>query len=508
MLELSSADLELLKSKGISVEQIENQIANFKIGFPFAKIDRPATHSDGIIVLDENGYKNGIEFYNKHSQEMQILKFVPASGAASRMFKHLFEFRELLNQYSYDSLIENSKYKLAKEFFSNIDKFAFYNDLSKICNDKFESISTNNAKIILDSLLGAKGLNYASLPKALLKFHSYDSCDRLAIEEHLMEAIQYGISKENYARIHFTVSPEHQSKFNEILSEIVPLYEKKYSIKFEIQLSNQKPSTDTIAVDISNNVFRDNGNLFFRPGGHGALIENLNELDADMIFIKNIDNVVRDEKRQPTIDYKKSIASYGIHLKNEIDNLLKLLEQGEGVNLAIEFITNKLNLNISEQISELDEFERLDYLFDVLNRPLRVCGMVKNVGEPGGGPFWVDKNGEIRLQIVESVEIDQNNPKQLELMKQSTHFNPVDLVCFTKDYKGQKYDLKEFVDNNSAFISEKSKDGKTLKAMELPGLWNGAMAFWNTIFMEVPIDTFSPVKTVNDLLRDSHIKLS
>lgn len=507
MLELTSLDLDFIKAKGISPEQIDKQITNFKKGFPFAKVDRPATPSDGILILDNITYNESIEFYNTSSEDLKVQKFVPASGAASRMFKHLFEFRALLNENLYDGLVGNPKYSLSLEFFKNIEKFAFYNDLKKCYINKLGQNTSENAKIILDCLLENDGLNYASLPKGLLKFHSYLESDRLAIEEHLMEAIQYGISEDNTARIHFTVSPEHQTKFTEALDELVPKYEKLHNVKFEIELSNQKPSTDTIAVDKDNNVFRDrNGNLLFRPGGHGALIENLNELDADLIFIKNIDNVVRDEKRQPTIDYKKALGGYGIMLKEEIDNLLISLDIGEGIEEATEFIINKLGNDISSVIKGMETYEKLDYLYSILNRPLRLCGMVKNVGEPGGGPFWVDKDGDIRLQIVESAEFDPNDLSQIEIMKQATHFNPVDLVCFTKNYKNEKFDLKDFVDNNSAFISEKSKDGKTLKAMELPGLWNGAMAFWNTIFVEVPIETFSPVKTVNDLLRSMHIR--
>ncbi len=506
MLELTDTDLEFIKSKGIDIKQIENQIDSFKIGFPFANIIRPATPSDGIHVLKEEEYKSGIEFYDKYSKDLKILKFVPASGAASRMFKHLFEFKNSLNTNSYSDLINKPENKLSLEFFNNLNKFAFYDDLKHCFETDINDDLDKNAKAILDALLESKGLNYASLPKALIKFHSYKEGAKLAMEEHLMEAIQYAISKDSIANIHFTVSPEHQSKFTDLLSKIIADYEEKYKVKFNINLSNQKASTDTIAVDDNNNVFRDtNGKLLFRPGGHGALIENLNELNADLIFIKNIDNVVRDEKRQPTIKYKKALAGFGLSLKKEIDYLLNLLEDGDGIEHSISFIINKLNLNISSKIKDLDKYEKLDYLYNILNRPLRVCGMVKNVGEPGGGPFWVEKNGEIRLQIVESAEIDANNSQQMELMKQSTHFNPVDLVCFIKNHKGKKYNLKDFIDNNSAFISKKSKDGKTLKAMELPGLWNGAMAFWNTIFIEVPIETFSPVKTVNDLLRDSHI---
>jgi len=491
MTSLTSSDLEYIKSKGIDQEQIDNQINSFKKGFPFAKVIRPATPSDGVLILDTKTQAIAIEYFEDFSEEVKIMKFVPASGAASRMFKHLFEFRESLNNEAFDSLITKPENKLSAEFFNNIEKFAFYDDLKKCYESKIGDDDTENAKTILDCLLESDGLNYANLPKALLKFHSYGEMSRLAIEEHLMEAIQYAVSDGNTARIHFTVSPEHQNHFNETLSKLVPCYEEKYGIKFEIELSNQLPSTDTIAVDLSNNAFRDkSGKLIFRPGGHGALIENLNKLDADLIFIKNIDNVVRDEKRKPTIDYKKVLGGYGLMLKDEINELIRALDLGDGIEEVVDFIKTKLSIDVTKEIKEMDRMEKLDFLYVFLNRPFRLCGMVRNDGEPGGGPFWVDKNGSASLQIVESAEIDLNNANQKEIMKQSTHFNPVDLVCFIKDYKGNNYNLKDFVDDNSAFISEKSKDGKTLKAMELPGLWNGAMAFWNTIFVEVPIETF------------------
>lgn len=502
---LTSSDLEYIKSKGIDKEQIDIQINSFKKGFPFAEIIKPATPSDGVLIMDAKTQVGAIENFEELSKKVKIIKFVPASGAASRMFKHLFEFRESLNNESYDSLTNKIENKLSAEFFNNIEKFAFYDDLKKCYESKIGNDNTENAKIRLDCLLESDGLNYANLPKALLKFHSYGKTNRLAIEEHLMEAIQYAVSNGNIARIHFTVSTEHQDHFTETLNKIIPYYEDKYGVKFEIELSNQLPSTDTIAVDLNNNAFRDkSGKLVFRPGGHGALIENLNKLDADLIFIKNIDNVVRDEKRKLTNDYKKILGGYGLMLKNEINELLLALDLGEGIEEAVEFIKTKLSIDITKDIKDMDRMEKLDFLYVFLNRPFRLCGMVKNVGEPGGGPFWVNKNGRASLQIVESAEIDLKNSSQKEIMKQSTHFNPVDLVCFTKDYKGINYNLKDFVDDNSAFISEKSKDGKTLKAMELPGLWNGAMAFWNTIFVEVPIETFNPVKTVNDLLREMH----
>ena len=502
MLSLSTEDLQLLQSKDISIEQIENQLNSFKNGFPYAHLVAAATLQNGIKKMSPEELKNNIHYYNIQLLKNDIIKFVPASGAASRMFKSLFEFQNALDDNSYEFLEKEEKYSDAIFFFDNLNHFAFYNDLKPCINKGNSTTKTAFARQVLECLLSDKGLNYANLPKGLLKFHKYPNGDRMAIEEHLVEAAQYANSKTTQAKLHFTISVEHEDKFKLAFKRLIPLYENKFNISYDISYSFQEPFTDTIAVDMNNVPLRDNnGKLLFRPGGHGALINNLNKLNADLIFIKNIDNVVSDNKRQSTIDYKKALGGMGFKLNNTIHELVQKLTQGKAIDEAYHFATDILDLQLSSYYPKMNSAEKADYLFKLLNRPLRICGVVKNVGEPGGGPFWVKKGETTSRQIVESAEIDQQSPLQKKIMQEATHFNPVDLVCFTKDYQGNNFDLHNYVDHKAAFISEKSKDGIKLKAMELPGLWNGAMAFWNTLFVEVPLSTFNPVKTINDLLR-------
>ena len=504
MEQLSKQDLIQLKEKGISIKDIETQLNNFKTGFPFANILDAASTQNGILQINDDLADSYSGFFIKDSEPYKIVKFVPASGAASRMFKHLFEFREALNNSSYKELRAKKEHNKAIEFFNNINKFAFSEELNEYVNiDSYTDIS-EYVKDALDMLLTDKGMNYANLPKALLKFHIYTKSSRKAIEEHLVEAVEYA-NNNGTANIHFTVSPNHLQIFKDELEELLPTYEYINNVKFNIDFSIQKPSTDTIAVDENNELFRDNDNkLVFRPGGHGALIENLNEIDADIVFIKNIDNVASDYKNDISLMYKKALGSLAIKFQNLIFDLIYKIEDNKGIDESIDFIEKALGIELPDDFDDKDDLSKSDYLKNILNRPLRICGVVANDGEPGGGPFWVDKGGNKSLQIVETAEIDLNNKQQREIMQSSTHFNPVDLVCCIKDYEGNKFNLKDFIDPQSAFISEKSKDGKTLKAMELPGLWNGAMAFWNTIFVEVPLETFNPVKIVNDLLRDMH----
>ncbi|MCL2413556.1 MAG: DUF4301 family protein, partial [Bacteroidales bacterium] len=361
---------------------------------------------------------------------------------------------------------------------------------------------------ILDTLLLNSGLDYLNLPKGLLLFHKYKDSVRTALEEHLVEGVGYAES-DGTVKLQFTVSPEHLEKFQHLVEQILPHYESKYRVRYNISYSVQKSSTDTIAVTMDNQPFLDeNGNLLFRPGGHGALIENLSDLKGDLIFIKNIDNVTTDKNRMPTLTYKKVIASYLIDLQNKMFDCLKKLEN---TSISEELLTEIFHfswkqLHIAfENFDSLSREEKRKLLIEKLNRPIRICGMVRNEGEPGGGPFWTQNTrGEISLQIVESSQIDPKNPQQQNLLKLASHFNPVDLVCGVRNYKGELFDLKKYIDQETGFISEKSSGGKMLKALELPGLWNGAMADWITIFVEVPIAVFSPVKTVNDLLRREH----
>ena len=329
------------------------------------------------------------------------------------------------------------------------------------------------------------------------------------MEEHLVEGPLYAGGKNGQVNVHFTVSPEHRPLFEALVAKVAPKYEDKFGVKYSINFSEQKASTDTVAANPDNTPFRGkDGKILFRPGGHGALIENLNDLDADIIFIKNIDNVVPDRLKAETVEYKKLIAGVLVSKQKKAFEYLEILDSGKYTHTQLEEIIRFLRDELScrnPELKDLEDAELAIYLKKKLNRPMRVCGMVKNVGEPGGGPFLAyNQDGTISLQILESSQIDTNNSDYLKMFQNGTHFNPVDLVCAVKDYKGNKFDLTKYVDPQTGFISSKSKDGKELKALELPGLWNGAMSDWNTIFVEVPLGTFNPVKTVNDLLREQH----
>jgi len=502
----TASDEMNLKKRGISMKQIEEQLKSFEIGFPYLEIQSAAQPGKGIVQVKEEeipGLLNQWEEY-LHT-EANIMKFVPASGAASRMFKDLFEFLESENN--------EPIHAFEKKFFNEIEKFAFYEDLNNVCiknNGKTikELIADKIFKPIVENLLTEKGLSYGTLPKGLLKFHTYPNEKRTPAQEHLVEGALYATNASSQVNIHFTVSKEHRDLFEKHLGESKAHYEKLFKVSYNISFSEQKPYTDTIAAGSNNEPFRDKEELLFRPGGHGALIENLNDLNGDIIYIKNIDNVVPDSMKKSTVKYKKIIAGILVKLQKQCFSYLHELEN-ESISHAkliviAQFCEVRLN-NTHPDLHKLSQAELRNYLIGKLNRPIRVCGMVKNVGEPGGGPYLtVNTDGTVSPQILESSQIDMNNPTDKEKMLHSTYFNPVDLVCGVKDYKGQKIDLLKHVDKKTGFISLKSKNGKELKALELPGLWNGAMSDWNSIFVEVPIDTFNPVKTVNDLLRPEH----
>uniref|UniRef100_UPI003216EBE7 DUF4301 family protein n=1 Tax=uncultured Draconibacterium sp. TaxID=1573823 RepID=UPI003216EBE7 len=505
----SDKDKKQIHQRGSDLQTVLSQIENFKKGFPFLHIENAAAVPDGIIRLNSEDLKKRGELYDKKvASGTRPLKFVPASGAASRMFKALFEALEQLETANETEVLKN---KAAKQYIDELDKFAFAGELNEaIKADGAESSVKNN----LDYLLSNKGLNYGSLPKGLLKFHSYEKGARTPFEEHLVEGAKYARNKNNKAKLHFTVSPEHQPVFESLLGKVQKKYEEELNIEFEVSFSQQKPSTDTIAVDVNNEPFRNpDGSLLFRPGGHGALIENLNDLNADVIFIKNIDNVVPDRLKQTTVDYKKGLAGVLLKHQEKLFRYQKELNEKHPVALdsgflaeAANFMENTLNTKPAENQYYTEKEELYYYLKEKYNRPLRVCGMVKNEGEPGGGPFWAtNPDGTVSLQVVESSQIDPESVQQQKIAQNATHFNPVDLVCAVKNYRGEKFDLTQFTDPATGFISKKSKDGKELKAQELPGLWNGAMSNWNTLFVEVPIETFNPVKTVNDLLRKEHL---
>ncbi len=504
---LQKEDKKILQEKGISENQVTEQLNAFTTGFPFLKISNAAEPGNGIIKVAQEeigGYHAKWEEYLQSNAE--ILKFVPASGAASRMFKDLFEFLE-------SNETEPAK-PFIKKFFDEIEKFAFYTALNEKClKNEGKTISEltgeKKYKTVIENLLYSQGLDYGFLPKGLLLFHSYPNEKRTPVKEHFVEAALYAKNNQNKANIHFTVSKEHRNLFEKHINEFLNNYENKYNVSFSVSFSEQKPSTDTIAADENNAPFRDEkGGIVFRPGGHGALIEDLNDLNADIIFIKNIDNVVPDLLKEKTVTYKKLIAGILVDLQQQAFGYLEELENPsvgkERLNEIARFSETKLN-NYYPSIKNLSLEELREYLISKLNRPIRVCGMVKNAGEPGGGPFLIENaDGSISPQILESSQIDMNTPSDKAKMMRSTHFNPVDLVCAVKNYRGDKFNLLEYVDKNTGFISSKSKNGRELKALELPGLWNGAMSNWNTIFVEVPVETFNPVKTVNDLLRPEH----
>lgn len=504
---LTQHDKDILAQKGISEEGLQMQLNDLREGFPYLELVAPASIDKGIKRFSADEEQNYMDSWKEYlSADHKVLKFVPASGAASRMFKDLFEFLDA--QYTSPT----SDYE--KKFFDDLRQFAFYEELNAVCvKNEGKSIAdllaSGNYKAVVSNLLLPAGLNYGNLPKGLLRFHTYIDSVRTPVEEHLKEGYLYACNDKKEVNIHFTVSPEHRSLFEQLIAEKQPLLESELGVKFAISFSEQKPSTDTLAADENNEPFRENGNLLFRPGGHGALIENLNDLDADIVYIKNIDNTVPDTYKVTETKYKKILAGVLVSVQAKIFNYLKLIDSGrythdELIDILY-FLQNTLCIK-NPDIKMLEDSELVLYLKKKLDRPCRVCGMVKNVGEPGGGPFLaVNSDDTVSPQILESSQIDMSHPVKKEMFHKGTHFNPVDLVCGIKDYRGGRFNLKNYVDFRTGFISLKSKNGRSLKALELPGLWNGAMADWNTIFVEVPIETFNPVKVVNDLLRGQHL---
>lgn len=508
----NDSDLEQFRAKGINLNEIEEQLQRFREGFPFIQIDRPATIGDGIERLTAEEI-SGYAHYYEQRRGLKPMKFVPASGAASRMFKDLFSFRENFDQAENPDIFSIEKLKPVFDFFQNLEKFAFYDDLEHVMKKKGSSlekaVEERRYNLILDFLLDEMGLNYGALPKGLLKFHKYPSGSRTPVEEHLVEAAHYSRSDNGDVHVHFTVSPEFTEAFRDRASKAAADFEKQFKARYDISFSVQQNSTDTIAVDMNNEPFRDeDGSILFRPGGHGALLYNLNQLDYDLVFIKNIDNVAPDRLKEETYRYKKALAGLLLDRQQKIFDYLRKLEKpdrltGQELDEMLDFTTSKLCVQTGGVLLSADE--KVDFLRRKLNRPIRVCGMVRNEGEPGGGPYFArNQDGTASLQIIESSQVEMKNEAQKRIFSKATHFNPVDLAIAVRDYKGRKFDLKNFVDPETGFISKKSKSGRDLKALELPGLWNGSMSDWNTLFMEVPAETFNPVKTVNDLLRSGH----
>lgn len=505
----SEKDLEQLMSKGISREKVQDQINTFKEGIPFIRLDRPATVKDGILKFTKRQESSLVKHYEKNNQQVKVLKFVPASGAASRMFKALFEFMGSFDpeQEKLSDYLTRTDNKFMEVFFAKIKLFPFY----EIVQDNIEDPSDEDqaALAFVQEMLRSDRLHYDFYPKGLLPFHRYEERTVTAFEEHLKEAARYA-STNGIARLHFTVSEQHEIMFLKNYDEIKDVLMKEMGTDFIVNLSQQKSSTDTIAVNEDNEPFREeDGSMLFRPGGHGALIENLNDQDAEIVFIKNIDNVVVDSYAGEVDHSKKVLAGLLLKLQQKSFDYADILQQEdlevEQMQEIMDFLSKELNVRFPDNYHSFSLSDQIEILKDKIHRPIRVCGMVKNEGEPGGGPFWIrDAQGHESLQIVESAQVDMSDEKQADIFSGSTHFNPVDLVCGVKNFLGEKYNLLNYVDVRQGFISEKTKDGKALKALELPGLWNGAMAYWNTVFVEVPLVTFNPVKTVNDLLKSQH----
>lgn len=504
---LSEKDLKQLADRGVSEEQLNAQVDRFKTGFPYLKIYDSAGPDNGITVLSPEQQTEAVDRWDKYLADGgEVTKFVPASGAASRMFKALFGFVDG----DADKAPEGSD---VANLLKDIHKVAFFDQLDAVLRKNLgkgvdELLAEGNEKAVIRGIISEDGLNYGNLPKGLLTFHRAAEGTRTPVEEQLVEGAQSAKMKDGSVKLHLTVSPNHRDAFKAKLAEAVPAIENRMGVKINVSMSEQKPSTDTVAVNEDNTLFREDGKLVFRPGGHGALIQNLNDLDATVVFIKNIDNVVPDNGRAATIQYKKVIAGYLIELHDQVIKYIKLIDSREytesQLQEIVEFLRKKFSFD-SPALSTLKGEDLSTYLRTKLDRPMRVCGMVRNEGEPGGGPFITrNSDGSRSLQILESSQINTNDPAEKQLMAKSTHFNPVDLVCYIRNAEGKKFNLPEYVDQETGFISSKSLHGRSLKALELPGLWNGAMSDWLTAFVEVPIETFNPVKTVNDLLRPQH----
>ncbi len=515
-MKFSPQDIEQIKDHGLNTAEVERQIDILKNGLPFTEVLEPATVDNGIVKLDETDQQFYLDFFEKNKEQYHLQKFVPASGAATRMFKDWMFFHQNYQpgRHYYERFVRQHQLKNMEpdldDFLNNFPGYAFYQDVMDVIRENlpgyFQLDENEQVWQLIHYTISDEGLGYARKPKAFIKFHRYTkNITKTALEEHLTEARAYTTTSRQKPEVSFSISPKHQQMFDQLVQQVNP------DQAVDISNSYQKPETDTVMLDMATGelVRDENGNLVFRPGGHGSLIDNIQDLEADIIFIKNIDNVQKGEAQQTTVYYKKILAGYLMELLKKIKNYLKILQNEKPVGEALleieNFASQKLNIRFIEGYETLNNSGKRRYLAYKLNRPVRVAGMVKNTGEPGGGPFWAkDKNGIKSLQIVEKAQIDPDNPQQQQILKQSTHFNPVDLVISIKDFEGNKFNLKEFVNEDAGFVTEKSYNGKPVKVYERPGLWNGAMDGWNTVFIEVPLATFSPVKTVTDLLKPEH----
>ncbi len=501
----SAQDLAEFEKRNTKLSEVLKQLELFEKGIPFVSLDRPATINDGILKLSEEQINQKTLFFDKNKDQYDIQKFVPASGAASRMFQFLSKFLSEfdLEKDTINAYINHNKAHDLIAFFVGLEKFPFYKDVKAILKSDYPDYKLWSKDkyyyTFVNIMLSDQYLNYCNLPKGVLPFHK----TKTPVKEHLKEALQYANSN-GKTKIHFTISEEHLDTFEKIKEESITLLGEK---GFEIDFSFQKKSTDTIAVHFDKTPFRDkSGSILFRQAGHGALLENLNDLKSDIIFIKNIDNVSSNYFEEIVL-YKKTLGGILMELQQQIFSYLDEMEQmiSDDKIAEISQFAKRLNIVIPNNFESLNSWNKIEFLRNKLNRPIRICGMVKNEGEPGGGPFWVKNNrGEISLQIVETSQIDKLNERQKQILERSTHFNPVDLVCGIKNYKGEKFDLINYRDNNTGFLTEKTKDGYPILGYELPGLWNGSMSDWISVFVEVSLNTFNPVKTVNDLLKPAH----
>lgn len=515
-MKFTETDIKQFEQRGITSEQVTTQLNILQKGIPYVELRDIASSKNGIVSIDVSEQQKYVSLFESKKNSLDLLKFTPASGAATRMFKFLFEF---LNEFdpekeSINAYINRKNDKDLLLFFVGLDNFPFYKKvkkrLKKRYNKEDKSDINFNRQRFVSTMLNIDELNFGKKPKGLFPFHSYKHHVSTAFEEHLFEACAY--SNENkQARLHFTITKNHKKYFDKQFEKRKEYIESKTGISFNITYSYQSEATDTISLDSNKKILRNNSSeIIFRPGGHGALINNLNDQKADLIFIKNIDNVVVFKYREDVAFYKKMLAGKLLELQElsfdyqkEIDNN-KDLDETKIIEIT-SFLQNELSIKIARDFKKYSKSYKITYLKNILDRPIRVCAMVPNESEPGGGPFWVrHENGKESLQIIESVQINPKNKQQQLILKKATHFNPVDIVCGVKNYKGKKYDLSKFIDEDAGFITSKSYEGKKIKALEHPGLWNGGMAHWNTVFIEVPLITFNPVKTVNDLLKPAH----
>jgi len=499
---LIDQDYKELERKGITPEMLSSQLTRFATGFPYLRVEAPATPGHGILTLTEVERERLIGLWESYVRDGgSVVKMVPASGAASRMFKNLFGYAD-----------DGELTPFMEQFFAGLSEFAFFAELDATCRRLYgsgasELVAAGRGRDVVKALIDGQGMNYGQLPKALLTFHATEVGLRTALEEHLAEGAGYA-AVNGKVHVHFTVSPDHRALMERKISEAVPDLEARYGVKYIVDMSEQRASTDTVAVNLDGTPYRDNGALFFRPAGHGALLGNLADLDETVVFLKNIDNVVPDSRRDVTTEYKKVLGGVLVDVHERIARYADMLRTGlpsrSEMQEMLDFLHDTLFVT-HDDAAAMEDLELADYLLCKFNRPVRVCGMVRNEGEPGGGPFLTyNSDGTVSPQILESTQLDPGSSRTPELLKASTHFNPVDLVCYIRDLEGERFDLQDFVDPDTGFISQKSHKGHEIKALELPGLWNGAMSDWNTIFVEVPAATFNPVKTVNDLLRPAH----